>query len=117
MNKIFILGLMLFCQLAVANEAKVVEVKLHNKGAQHYRVDVTLLHADAGWDHYADGWKILNESKKTIGTRVLHHPHVNEQPFTRSLYDVVIKKGVKFIYIQAHDKVHGDGELYKVSLN
>jgi hypothetical protein len=32
---------------------------------------------------------------------------VNEQPFTRGLYDVTIPKDIIIIYIEAHDKVHG----------
>lgn len=116
MNKILIIGLMLFSHIAVANGVKIVDVKLMNKGGQSYRVDVTLLHEDTGWDHYADGWKILDENKILIGTRTLHHPHESEQPFTRSLYSVNIKAGSRFIYIQAHDKVHGDSELHKINI-
>ncbi len=101
---------------AYANEVKVVDAKITAKSSAHYRVDVTLLHADTGWDHYADGWDILDQNKKHIATRVLHHPHVSEQPFTRSLYDVVIPAGAKFVYIRGHDKVHGYGELKKVNL-
>ena len=42
-----------------------------------------------------------------LGDRVLYHPHVDEQPFTRSLNNVDIPKGIKSVYIEAHDKVHG----------
>lgn len=49
------------------------------------RFDVTLSHPDTGWDHYADGWRIEDASGTVLGLRVLGHPHVNEQPFTRSL--------------------------------
>ncbi|MCO4847486.1 MAG: hypothetical protein KC448_05880 [Yoonia sp.] len=49
------------------------------------RFDVTLSHPDTGWDHYADGWRVEDASGAVIGVRVLGHPHVNEQPFTRSL--------------------------------
>ncbi len=48
-------------------------------------VAVTLAHPDTGWDHYADGWRIEDENGNVLGTRVLAHPHVAEQPFTRSL--------------------------------
>jgi hypothetical protein len=100
-----------------AGEVKVAAVKMLDKGDRHYRVDVTLKHDDTGWDHYADGWKVLDQNKNVMATRVLYHPHVDEQPFTRSLYDVVIPQDVKTVYIQAHDKIHGDSELYKVELN
>jgi len=48
------------------------------------RFDVTLSHADTGWEDYADGWRVELEDGTVLGTRVLGHPHVNEQPFTRS---------------------------------
>ena len=108
--------LVLISPLVSADAVKVVDVNMVRKSAEHYRVDVTLLHADSGWDHYADGWDILDENKKLIATRVLHHPHVSEQPFTRSLYDVRIPASLSFVYIRGHDKVHGYGELKKVKL-
>lgn len=49
------------------------------------RVSVTLAHPDTGWDHHADGWRIETEDGTVLGTRELLHPHVEEQPFTRSL--------------------------------
>ena len=49
------------------------------------RFDVTLSHPDTGWDHYADGWRVEDASGAVLGLRVLGHPHVTEQPFTRSL--------------------------------
>lgn len=116
MKKLILGCLLLLSHQALANEVKVVDVKLIQKSIGHYRVDVTLLHGDTGWNHYADGWKILDENKKHIATRVLHHPHVSEQPFTRSLYDVVIPASMKTVYVRGHDKVHGDGALYKVNL-
>ncbi len=48
-------------------------------------VHVTLSHPDTGWDHYADGWEVIAADGNRLGLRVLAHPHVNEQPFTRSL--------------------------------
>lgn len=48
-------------------------------------VHVTLSHPDTGWDHYADGWEVLDANGTRLGLRVLAHPHVEEQPFTRSL--------------------------------
>ena len=28
--------------------------------AQGWRFDVTLSHPDTGWEHYADGWRVLD---------------------------------------------------------
>ena len=72
-----------------------------------WRFDVTLLHGDTGWDHYADAWRIVGLDGTEYGTRTLYHPHVEEQPFTRSLSGVQIPSGVTEVLIEAHDSVHG----------
>ncbi len=69
------------------------------------RFDVTLLHDDTGWDHYADGWEILDADGNSSGFRKLHHPHVNEQPFTRSLSGVDLPEGP--LFARAHCSVDG----------
>lgn len=117
MHKIIILALLLMSQNVMSDQVKIVDVKMEKKSTDQYRVDVTLLHADSGWNHYADGWEVLDAKKKVIAKRVLGHPHVNEQPFTRSLYSVTIPQKEKLIYIRAHDKVHGYGDLYKINLH
>ena len=61
------------------------------------RVSVTLAHPDTGWDHYADGWRVETEDGTVIGTRELLHPHVEEQPFTRSLTVNDLPDGPLFI--------------------
>ena len=70
---------------------------------------VTLRHADKGWDHYADRWEVLSLEGEVLGTRILYHPHVNEQPFTRSLGGVRIPTSTKQVRIRARDSVHGYG--------
>jgi len=71
--------------------------------------DVTLRHADEGWDHYADLWEVTGPDDEVLGTRVLAHPHVREQPFTRSLAGVAIPESVRSVTIRARDSVHGRG--------
>jgi hypothetical protein len=44
-----------------------------------------------------------------LGTRILHHPHVNEQPFTRNLSGVNIPNTIETVTIRAHDSVHEYG--------
>lgn len=85
-------------------EIKNVYLQEHNG---RWRAEVTLQHADVGWEHYADAWRLISEDNKLIATRVLYHPHVNEQPFTRSLDDITLPAGKQVIYIEAHDKMHG----------
>ncbi|NJN45833.1 MAG: hypothetical protein HC808_04395 [Candidatus Competibacteraceae bacterium] len=92
-----------------AGEADVVDVKATATGDATYRFDVTVRHADEGWDHYADRWDVVAPDGKVLGTRVLYHPHVDEQPFTRSLDAVRIPLTVNQVTIRAHDLVHGYG--------
>ena len=81
------------------------------------RISVTISHPDTGWDDYADGWEVLDADGNSLGIRVLNHPHVNEQPFTRSLSGVVIPEGAKLIYIRVRDSVGGWSEgLHEVKL-
>jgi len=98
----------LFTGVSFAGEADVVGVRITQRG-DTYNFAVTVRHADAGWDHYANKWDILTPDGKVIGTRVLAHPHDNEQPFTRSLGGVRIPAGMAKVRVRAHDKVHGYG--------
>lgn len=95
--------------MARAGEADVVAVKVEKTGKEEYRFDVTVRHADTGWDHYANKWDVVTLDGKEIGTRTLYHPHVNEQPFTRSLSGVKIPAGTPKVMVRAHDSVHEYG--------
>ncbi len=72
-------------------------------------ISATVRHDDAGWDHYVNHWRVLSAEGQEIARRVLHHPHENEQPFTRSLGGVRIPSGTGQLLIEAHDSVHGYG--------
>ncbi len=78
---------------AAAGEVEVVKVDAVRGAANTYGFEVTLRHADDGWDHYADGWEVVGPDGTVLGTRVLYHPHVQEQPFTRGLSGVKIPAG------------------------
>lgn len=92
-----------------AGEVDVTNVKVRKTAANTYRFDVTLKHADTGWDHYANKWEVVAPDGTVLGTRVLAHPHVNEQPFTRSLGGVKIADGISQVTIRGGDSVHGLG--------
>lgn len=101
---------------AYAGEADVVDVTASQSGGK-WRFEVTVLHGDEGWDHYADKWDVVAPDGSILGTRILHHPHENEQPFTRSLGGVVIPDAVSEVTIRAHDSVHEyGGKEMKVTL-
>lgn len=90
-----------------ANEVDIVNVKATQQKDKNWRFDVTLKHDDKGWDHYANEWQILTPDNKILGTRTLYHPHVNEQPFTRSLNGIKIPSDIKTVRVIAKDTVHG----------
>ena len=95
--------------MAIAGEADVVDVNATQSGDGTWRFDVAVLHADAGWDHYADKWAVFLSDGTMVGERVLLHPHDNEQPFTRSQSGIVIPEDMEVVIIRAHDSVHGWG--------
>ncbi len=94
---------------ATSGEVDVVSVDARQQSNGNWTFAVTLRHADEGWDHYADQWDVVGSDGTVFGKRVLLHPHVDEQPFTRSLSDVVIPDGVTEVTIRGRDKVHGYG--------
>ncbi len=103
-------------QPAFAGEADVVDARA-NCAAGVCTVYASLRHADEGWDHYADHWRVLTPDGREIARRVLYHPHVDEQPFTRSLGDVRIPAELDHVFIEAHDSVHGyGGARFRLSL-
>lgn len=91
---------------ALAGDAVVTDAEAVRSG-ETWRVSVTIRHGDTGWDHYADGWSVQSADGTELGYRELLHPHVTEQPFTRSLSGVAVPDGVTTLYIRAHDSVHG----------
>jgi hypothetical protein len=91
---------------ARADAPQIVDTKVEKYG-MHWRVDVTLKHPDTGWDHYANGWEVLDADGNRLGYRELLHPHVNEQPFTRSLVNVMLPDGTREIFIRANCLVDG----------
>lgn len=93
---------------ALAGEADVTKVEAYRIG-DVWTFNVTVAHADEGWDHYANVWQVVAPDGTVLGTRTLYHPHVNEQPFTRSLSGVSIPDGVTEVVLRAGDSVHGYG--------
>ena len=108
-RSIFALFLCLNVTVAQAGEADVLEVKAKQSSNKTWTFHVKVQHADEGWDHYANRWEILSPDGKILGTRVLAHPHVQEQPFTRSLSGVVLPKAITKVIVRAHDSVHKYG--------
>jgi hypothetical protein len=104
-----VLFVVAFAVIGHAGEADVIGVEVKKTSESTYQFSVTVSHTDEGWDHYADKWEIIAPDGRILGTRILHHPHVNEQPFTRSLSGVTIPESITEVTIRAHDSVHEYG--------
>jgi len=92
---------------SAAGDVEITAVEARQAANGTWRFDVTLRHGDTGWDHYANLWQVELPDGTVLGERVLAHPHVEEQPFTRSLGNVAIPDSVKTVVIRARDSVHG----------
>jgi len=94
----------------------VLFVEAFQAGDGSWTLDVTVSHPDTGWDDYADGWDVVTPDGLVLKrdpsdpfTRLLLHPHVDEQPFTRSQSGIQIPAGVTQVTVRAHDLVAGFG--------
>ena len=97
-------------------DADVVYVSAEDHGDRGWVFHVTVSHPDTGWDDYCNGWNVVTGSGNVLKnnaadtfTRLLLHPHENEQPFTRSQGNLKIPDGVTHVTVQAHDIVAGFG--------
>ena len=97
-----------FAAPANADDA-VIEAATAIQNGASWTVSVTLSHGDTGWDDYADGWRVVTADGTVLGVRELLHPHVNEQPFTRSLSSVEVPAESGEIFVEARTNVSGWG--------
>lgn len=109
--KLFFISSLLFCLAPLADEADVVDLSIKSVGVSassgmpQFIIAATVKHNDTGWKHYADAWDVLDENGSVLGTRVLYHPHIAEQPFKRTLI-LEIPLEVKKVTVKAKDNVH-----------
>lgn len=96
--------------------ADVLQVRAVQAPDASWTFHVTVQHPDTGWDDYADGWDVVLPDGSVVRpdpdspfTRLLLHPHEEEQPFTRSQGALIIPEGVSEVRVRAHDLVDGYG--------
>lgn len=101
---------------AIAANANVTFVRAVETSENEWMFYVTVVHPDTGWEDYADGWDVVLPDGMVVKpdpnspfTRLLVHPHVNEQPFTRSQSGIFIPPDVTQVRVRAHDLVDGFG--------
>ncbi len=111
----FLGGLVLSAVISVpsaqADKARVLKATATANVGGSYTFSATVAHADTGWKHYADKFEVLTPGGTVLGTRILYHPHVDEQPFTRGLGNVQIPAGIAEVIVRAADNVHKAGKV------
>ena len=91
MQKMLMFFFFFYSGISMASDAKILDVKAELTSAQKFNFIVTVKHADTGWDHYADAWRIYTPDGYLIGERVLYHPHLLGIRIPNDLHEVVIK--------------------------
>ncbi|NKB26925.1 MAG: hypothetical protein GKR99_04930 [Rhodobacteraceae bacterium] len=99
----------IFVSATALADPAVIEGATAMKSGDSWSISVTLSHGDTGWEDYADGWRVLGPDGAELGQRVLAHPHVNEQPFTRSQSGIVIPADLDHVMIEARTLTEGWG--------
>lgn len=104
---LILLNIFMMCSshVVAAAGADVINAEILRNDDGSFTFNVTVQHEDEGWKHYADHWLILDKNEQIIAARKLMHPHVKEQPFTRSLSYIQIPDDVTEVIIRAHCSV------------
>jgi hypothetical protein len=89
--------------------AQVKDVLATKEASGSWCFGTSVRHKDEGWEHYADGWEVIDLEGNQLGYRKLHHPHVNEQPFTRSQCNIKIPEEMFKVIVRAKCNKHGFG--------
>ncbi len=88
--------------------SQVTHVVATQKIDNRWCFDTSVRHNDQGWEHYANGWEVIDFEGNQLGFRKLGHPHKN-QPFTRSQCNIKIPSGISKVIVRAKCNKHGFG--------
>lgn len=106
LRSLCIAGLCLVSSLAIAKDVKIDKVELEQNGGV-WTAHVTFTHDDADFNHFVDGWRVVDAKKKILAQQSLYHPHTGVKTFKDNLAGIIIPAGTKLIYVEAHAKPHG----------
>ena len=79
-----------------------------------YTFSVTICSPETGCEQYADWWEVISAEGELLYRRVLLHPHVGEQPFTRSGGPVQAEPATELI-VRGHMSTGGYGPAMRGS--
>jgi len=88
--------------------AQVTHVVASQKPDNSWCFDTTVQHHDQGFDHYADGWEVLDLDGNQLGALILGHPHF-KQPFTRGQCNIKVPSDISKVVVRAKCNKHGFG--------
>jgi hypothetical protein len=104
---IIAMGSLVFASLVSAAPADVTNVHVERYTSGRYSFAVTVNHPDEGWDHYADTFEVLGVKGERLTRRILRHPHVDEQPFTRIRGGVRLPEALQAVTVRARCSIDG----------
>lgn len=91
------------------NYAQVTFVEARQSANGSWCFNTAVRHNDEGWNHYADEWIVVDPQGNQLASRVLAHPHEQEQPFTRSQCGIDIPENSSTVSVKAKCNLHGFG--------
>lgn len=101
-----VVPLMALVSMAVApvcaEPVEVVDVAFKQVG-KSWEVRVRLHHEDEGWDHYADGWRILSESGEVLANGALREPNLGPASYMITLPTVMLPSFHRVVIVEAHE--------------
>ena len=89
--------------------AQVTKVSASQSKDGSWCFSAAVRHNDEGWEHYANGWEVVDLQGNQLGNRPLAHPHDTEQPFTRSQCNIDIPEAISTVAVRAKCNQHGFG--------
>ncbi|MCB0352666.1 MAG: hypothetical protein KDD64_04050 [Bdellovibrionales bacterium] len=102
--------------LVSATPPEIVAARVTCLSEKECTASITLRHSDTGWEHYANRWDIFSPKGELLGTRILRHPHVEEQPFTRTLEKFKIPQVLQEVTIVAFDTGGAQSAPFRVNV-
>ncbi len=86
----------------------IIEARLTRSG-DSWSLDATISSPYDTPERYADAFRAVGPDGTVLGVRELTHDHANEQPFTRTLTNLVIPAGTRQVTVEARDLQFGWG--------
>ena len=102
--------------IGAADCPEVLAVEFRQSEPGVFTVSTTVRSVDIEGVSFADAWEVRDLEGNVLGTRILAHPHANEQPFTRS-QTIELPEGTTVVYVEGRDQGNGwSGQRFEFAL-